>query len=837
MNCYEINFCSQLTASRPVPPVKKSEDTSKSSKTHSKQETEDDESDSQSTEETEEPTSLPKYRPAMPPSRRLHPVSQTRSYHSILNSLRGTVKGFSRKQVKDIEEEDKKDEEEDEETPATTTVPEVTTTVEVVVETKEPENTIFDEVEDNVGYDEESTTTASPSLKVLTPSPTKVSARPPRRPIKIRIHQKTGSKGSFSTNYLKSATPSTLSAFSSDPLPSLTPSSSTKTSLSTSRHEESAEHLTDRIPFKNPERKKTYDKSSVTYTKSATPVVKQTNSQQTGATPGGKGSATNGRTSGIGFGSRYGYSRRYPFSRGNSTRILNGYKPSGTYQSNMPKTSSQAASKTYSPATSQSTVPDRTGDHRTPETVDSTTPKITLHSDIDSQKKTYAYDTERAQTKPEHDTSQGSSNPSSNINTSSSSSQSVSHTGSHSSAPVHNTQSVHPSTEQDTEISEASDNHKNTDEKKHKAEEPTSNSNKKPVQEEIINKEERDQTSKGNIGVPSQTKISPSFAERFPWLASRYPGRFGSSARQPFSRANGRATATRTSSSVGANTPILRETPRRFSGATGASGLSKLQESSKDFKDPFSDNIVKNGTGLGADKSLSSQYPVAGNSGIPVLSTSSAATSLNFSERQETSSAPIHREFSIGNKNDDSKDFINKKNLEMSAKNDKGTDLSSPKRSPTVNAHDLQKPLKGNLNEHEDTSSRTRSSSTATSRNYPRRGVGFNGRAYPFVSASRQFNSSRLPIKTQFEESSRMGSSDSQSSVSSAGSSPSSASQPVLSSRQITNIGTDPKSTTSASSFPSRPGIRGRTRFPNFRGKPTNGGHFKPGNGNGNYKI
>lgn len=783
----------------------------------------------------------------MPPSRRLHPVSQTRSYHSILNSLRGTVKGFSQRRGKDIEEKEKEDEEEEQKTPSTTTVvPEVTTTMKVAVETKEPENTIFDEVGDNVGYDKESSTTASPNLKVLTLSSTKVPARPPRRPIKIRIHQKPGSKGPFSNNPLKSATTSKPSTFPSDPLPSVSSSSSSKSYPSTSRHEESAQPLNDRIPSKNPQSKSADDKSSVTYTKSSTPGVKQTNSQQTGASPEGKGSATNGRTSGNGFSSRYGYSRRYPFSRGNFTRILNGYKPSGSYQSNVPRASSQAASKTYSAATPQSTIPDRTRAHRMPETFDSTTPKIALKSDINIQKKTDMYDTERVQTKSDHkanhspalQTTQGSPNPSSTINSSSSSSQSVSHRVSHSSASARNTQSSHTSTEQDTEISEASDNHKNTNENKHKVEEPPSHPNKKPVQEEIINKE--------NIGVPSQTKISPSFAERFPWLASRYPGRFSSSPRQPFSRTNGRATTTRTSSSVGANIPTLRETPRRFSGATGSSGVSKLHESNRVLNDPLSDNIPKNGTGLGGDKSLSNQHTVSGNPIIPILSTpistSTAVTSSNsgtlfFSERQEASSEPIHGEVLDEKKNENSNYFNNEKNVETSERNDKVTDLSSPKKNPTVNAHDLQKLWKENLKKHEDTSSRTRSSSTGTSRNYPRRGVGFNGRVYPSGTASRQFNGSRLPIKTKLEDNSRMDSSDSQSLGSSAGSSSPSVSQPVLTSRQITNIGIDSKSTSSASSFSSRPGLRGRTRFPSFRGKPSNGGQFKPGNGNGNYKI
>lgn len=773
-----------------------------------------------------------------------------------MNSLRGTVRnrGFSRRRGKDSEEEDREDEEEDEETPATTPATEVTTTMGVVEETKEPENNISYDAEDNVGYDEESPTTEIPSLKVLTPSPTKASIRPPRRPIKIRVHQKPGSKSSSSTTSSKSATPSTPPASSSESLPSLTSSSSSsKTSLSTStQNEESAERLNDRIPFKYPESKNTYDKPSVTYTKPATPVIKQSNSQQMAATPEGKGSAPTGRTSRTGFGSRYGYSRRYPFLRGNSTRILNGYKPSVTSQSNVPRTSSQAASKTHSSATSQSTLPDRTRDQRTSATFDSTTPKMTLQSETSSQRKTDLYNIEKAQTKSDHkthgsttlQTSQGSSNPPSTINTSSSSSQSVSHRGSHSSAPVHNTQSSHKPTEQDTEIGEATDDHKNTNEE-HKVEEPTSSSHPKPVHEERSNKEERDEISKENTGVSSRTRISPSFAERFPWLASRYPDRFGSNARLSSSRANGRATTTRTSSSIGANTPILRGTPTRFSGATGASGVSRIQETSKDVKHTFSDDTLKNGARLGADKPLASKNTVSGNPINPGLSTSistssSAATSSNSktdhsSERQELSSEPIHGEISNDNKNDHTKDYINEKSTDMSEKNGKGTDPSFPQKSPTVNSDNLQKINEENLNKNGDTSSRPRSGSTQTSQNYPRRGVGFNGRAYPSVMANRQFSGSRLPMRTQVGENSRMGSSESQSSASSTGSSSSSVPQPVLTSGQITNIGSDSKPTSSASSSSSR--LRGRSRFPGLRGKPTNGGQFKPGNGNGNSKI
>lgn len=808
------------------------------------------------TEEPEEPTTLPKHRPAVPSSRRLHPVSQTRSYHSILNSLRGTVRnrGFLRRRG---EEEDREDEEEDEETPATTPVTEVTTTMRVVVETMEPENDISDDAEDNVGYDEESPTTEIPSLKVLTPSPTKAPVRPPKRPIKIRVHQKPGSKGSSSSTSSKSATPSTPPASSSESSPSLTSSSSpSKTSLSTSTHNgEPAERLNDRIPFKYPQSKNTFDKPSVTNTKPATPVVKQSNSQQMAATPGGKGSAPPGRTSGGSFGSRYGYSRRYPFLRGNSTRILNGYKPSVTSQSNnVPRTSSQAASKPHSSATSQSTLPDRTRDQRTSATIDSTTPKMTLQSETSSERKIDLYNIEKAQTKSDHktpgtttsQTSQGNSNPPSTINTSSSSSQSVSRRGSHSSAPVHNTQSLHTSTKQDTAIVEATDDHKNTNEEEHKVEEPTSSSYPKPVQEER-KKEERDETSKKYTVLSSRTRISPSLAERFPWLASRYPVRVGSSARQSSSRANGRATTTGTSSSNGANTPVLRETATRFSGATGASGVSRIQETSKDVKNPFSDDTLKIGTRLGADKPLASQNTVSGNPINPGLSTSistssSAATSSNSktdhtSEREELPSGPRHREISNENKNDHTKDYINERSTDMREEHDKGTDQSFPQKNPTVNSDNLQKINEENLNKNGDTSSRTRSGSTQTSQNYPRRGAGFNGRAYPSVMANRQFGGSRLPIRTQVGENSRMGSSESQSSASSTGSSSSSVPQPVLTSGQITNIGSDSKPTSSASSSSSRHSFRGRTRFPGLRGKPTNGGQFKPGNGNGNSKI
>lgn len=183
----------------------------------------------------------------------------------------------------------------------------------------------------------------------------------------------------------------------------------------------------------------------------------------------------------------------------------------------------------------------------------------------------------------------------------------------------------------------------------------------------------------------------------------------------------------------------------------------------------------------------------------------------------------------------------------MSRKNDKVTEPTSPQKDPTVNSADPHK--KEEENQNVDTFSRTRPGLTQTSQTHPRPGVGFNGRAHPSVLGNRQFGGSRPPFRTQPGENSRLGSSVSQSSASSTDSSSSSVSQPVLTSGQRTGsgstltktgglTGSDSQSTlpSSASSSSSRNGFRGqggRTRFPGLRGKPTNGGQFKPGNGNG----
>ncbi|KAK5852880.1 hypothetical protein PBY51_006716 [Eleginops maclovinus] len=89
-----------------------SKDSRKTSHTPSKQDTDHEESDLQTTEATKEPTTTPQPRPAAPAIRRGRPLSESRSYHSIFSSVRGSVRnkgnrGSSRGRVQDREEEER----------------------------------------------------------------------------------------------------------------------------------------------------------------------------------------------------------------------------------------------------------------------------------------------------------------------------------------------------------------------------------------------------------------------------------------------------------------------------------------------------------------------------------------------------------------------------------------------------------------------------------------------------------------------------------------------------------------------------------------------------------
>ncbi|TDH00483.1 hypothetical protein EPR50_G00188940 [Perca flavescens] len=166
----------------------KTKDSSKTSHTLSKQDTDHDEPDLQSTDATEEPTKPPQPRPAAPVNGRVRPLSQSRSYHSIFSAVRGSVRNTVNRGSSRGKAQDREDKEVEEEKKPTTPSPvEETTTMEVVPERKEPDNDVSPEFEDEMGYDEKPLTTVTPSLKVLTPSPTKPRPNPPpRRPIKIR---------------------------------------------------------------------------------------------------------------------------------------------------------------------------------------------------------------------------------------------------------------------------------------------------------------------------------------------------------------------------------------------------------------------------------------------------------------------------------------------------------------------------------------------------------------------------------------------------------------------------------------------------------------------------
>ncbi|KAK1888611.1 Fibronectin type III domain containing protein 1 [Dissostichus eleginoides] len=189
-----------------------------------------------------------------------------------------------------------------------------TTTIEVVPETKVPDNDVSPEFEEELVYDEEVLTTETPSLKVSTPSPTKPRPHPqPRRPIKIRVHQKPGSKAASSSSSSSSSPSSSGTSSSSSDSSSSSASSSSassspsSTSLSSSsRIQESAASRKDYVASAYPESKDTFDKPILTLTKPSSTVLKETNPQQTGATSVGRGSASAGRPNGSGFGPRYG---------------------------------------------------------------------------------------------------------------------------------------------------------------------------------------------------------------------------------------------------------------------------------------------------------------------------------------------------------------------------------------------------------------------------------------------------------------------------------------------------------------------------------------------------
>lgn len=727
--------------------TKESLRTSQASK-QAKQDTRPDESAVQSTEVEEEPTT-PQPRPAAPVNRR--PLSHTRSYHSIFSSVRGSVRnrGSSRHRAQEREEEKEEEEKEEKEEEPTTPPPvQETTTIEVVPETKEPDNNVSPGSEE-----EEPRTTETPSLKLLTPSPTKAPTHPKppsRRPVRIRVHQKPVSKSASSSSTTSPATTTSQATSSS-------PSTTSTTSSAPSAHiQGSAASRKDYVASAYPETKNTYDKPSISRTKPSTTAGKDRSSQQSVGTASGRGSSSAGRTNGFGY--RNGYSRRHPglSFRGNSSRLLNGHKPAVTTPSRAPD---QALLSTPSSATAQPPSRDSTQNLKK---IDMAKHQETSHpKNLDELQST------------SDSRSQGST--------------------------------VLQNSELDATIAvEKVDGYKTTDAELAKVEEPTSRSKLQPKE---TAKEERSSAGKP---VVSRTRINPSLTDRFPWLASRYPGMFSSRSRVSSSSQEGRNVSTRMSPSTEARTPDFKGTSTRVSGATGAAGVSKIQETSEDVRNPSPRDSLKNEDGVASVKpSLVNQNATSSDHRNPTTSSTSSspsATSSSDSHHSRGRGHPIHRGTST--ENDPKKEDLNEDN--QTVETPPSTRRSSPPGGTQTHLHP---------------------------------GTGANGRVRSSLLTNRQFGGSRLPIKPQPAQNSRLGAST----VHSSGSS--NVPQPVLTSDRNAGSGTsvtktggliggNSQSTSSAaaSSSPARDGLRGqggRSRYPVLRGKPNNGGQLKPVNRNG----
>ncbi|XP_034999631.2 fibronectin type III domain-containing protein 1 isoform X1 [Hippoglossus stenolepis] len=785
----------------------KTKETPRTSHTPSEQDTDHDESDLLPTEEPEEPTTTPPPRPAAPINRRQRPLSQSRVYHSIFSSVRGSVRNTGNRGSSKRRPQDREDEEEEEETIPTTPPPvEETTTM----ETKEPDNDVSHDPEDDVDYDEDPPTTETPNLKVITPSPTKsATARPktqPRRPIKIRVHDRPVSKGASSSSSSSSSSASSSSDASSSSFPSTSSSSSSTSSSSSSLHnQESAASRKDYVASTYPKSKDTYDKTSMTYNKPSTPVVKEDSSQQSEATALGRGRHS---------GSSFGFGRRQPgiLFRGNSSRMSNGYKPAITSQSNLPsRTLTQATSNTRASVT----TPEKTENHETLHTFNPTTSKPTSGRASNSQTTSETNHSDKSQSSSQSRSHGSPQHPSTAAT--SGSSPSTSHRGSHSSATSH---SPHNSQTSHT----YSEGNENTDAEVAKDEEPT----------------EEERTDKKPV--VSRTRISPSLIEKFPWLASRYPGRFNSGTRVSSSRQDGRTPWTRTSASVGAGRPILRGAPTRVSAASGAAGVSTIQETSEDLKTPLTHDSVKYGVGAGSTKpSLTDKNMATSDTRNPTTSSSSSSASSSSNSRHSLGG---HRDtidpiLSGTSYDNNDKDYVDEGSREVSGRNEEVADPTAAQKSPAITSADPQRNTEDNESvDTTDTSSRTRTgTSVGATSTHRRPGVGMNGRGrYPLL-ANRQVGGSRHPFRPQPAQNSRLDSSASQSS---------SSNSPVLTSDReagtgtaVTNTGginggnsqsTLPSSSSSSSSRDSFRGQGGRSRYPIIRGKPINGGAV---NGNG----
>lgn len=584
------------------------------------------------------------------------------------------------------------------------------------------------------------------------------------------------------------------------------------------------------------------------------------NSQETESTLTDTSSSVAERSSNAGsrFGSRYGYGRRQPgsFFRGNSTRLLNGNKPVVTTQFHLPsRSNNQVISNTGSSDKTQSTLTERSQNHETSNPSDPKSSKSTSRSTLESQTTSDSSVFDKSQPASESrshgsklsQNSQAStshSSPIHNLNTDiSGSSQSVSQRHSSSTSQnSKNSQGSDTSSNRDISLSKRTENtdYNNKDDIESKAEGSTLNSRAQTTQDS--REEDRQEESSNKKTVGPRTRISSSFAERFPWLASHYPGRFTSSSRTSYPRQDARTPLTRVSSSVGAERPLLRKTPTRVSGEAGDSRVPLKQETTEDLKVTSRPDSMKNSVVLNSGKSsLPNQHAVTGDTRNPttvsstetLMSSNSGSLSLEKSSVLRDFSEVTHEE--ISKSGDNMRENVDTLSTERKGKLTDLTSVQTNPASPSVHRHEENNESVAT----KETLSRARAgTSTGISPSIHRPGT--NGRVRSSLLANRQLAGSRLSVRPQLVQNSRLGGSTPDSSSTSSLNMP----KPVLTSASDADHDATVKDTEltggnthSGSSLPSsRNTFRNqgsRTRYPIVRGSPNNGGRFKPGNGNG----
>ncbi|XP_057678047.1 fibronectin type III domain-containing protein 1 isoform X2 [Corythoichthys intestinalis] len=700
-----------------VSPFSRTKDSQRTTYQPSKYDTTNDKSELESTEAPEEPTRSTQPRHPEPVSRRVRPLSQTRSYHSIFSSVRGSVRnGANRGRASTKEDEEGDEDDEDERIPTTSSPEEDATTMEPEPETKEPYNEVSPESEnDDYSEVDEPPTPETPSLKAFTLSPNKDTSFYPqqRKPIKPVVHQTTASHNTESEDRRKDTASTDIQS------------------------------------------KNISNKPSIVYNKPTIPVTKETNPQpETEITPVGKGS---GRTNGSGFSARYGSGRRnlgVPF-RGNYTRAQNGHRPGLTSQSRFP-------SRTQSQATSQSTLPDQSVGRNNGKTISVPTPS------------------EKSEIIPS-----STSNTAVTLDTNTRESQSSS---------------------LNTEKSNISPDHLKKTEAT-KVEEPTSNYKDDPTEEQTKKKD----ASPSDKTTYSRSRINPSLLERFKLTSRSGPG-----TRLSFSRQGGRTPWSRVSSSIGAGRPPMRGIPTRNSGTTGSVAVTSLQETSEGPTDTSSRDSLKNDEmDVGSIKpSLTDKTSDYSNSRHPTPS--SPANPSNSDTRHSTNAEPTSDD---NNKNNyDNKNYLDKSNREDGGINKNIAETTVDQKNPAITSIDPNR----NTDDNEsvatrDTPSRT-SSSSGVAPPYRRPNIGMNGRIRsPHLGT-------RFPIRSQ--------------------SSPNLLRPALTSDRNASRFSTARTGglregrthSISLSPSSSRDIFRGhgsRSRYPNLRGKATNGGTLIPANGNG----